>query len=195
MKLLLQTYSVPCFLCTAKLSFRKIYVSCITRSSSTNVYVCLECFIPLEYDYCYSMCCCHLLSSPIAISLGSYMDKAAGRRACTGKKFTQDVSVLSRSCLGRVSVLSRSCLGLVLVLSRCCFGDVSVMSRSCLGRVSVLSLSFFGDVSVLFWCCFVVFLVVFWGSFSDVLVTSRACFGEVSVMCGDGAVMFMMMSG
>ena len=33
---------------------------------------------------------------PIAISLGSYMDKAAGRRACTGKKFTQDVSVLSR---------------------------------------------------------------------------------------------------
>ena len=34
--------------------------------------------------------------SPIAISLGSYMDKAAGRRPCTGKKFTQDVSVLSR---------------------------------------------------------------------------------------------------
>ena len=34
--------------------------------------------------------------SPIAISLGSYMDKAAGRRACTGKKITQDVSVLSR---------------------------------------------------------------------------------------------------
>ena len=27
--------------------------------------------------------------SPIAISLGSYMDKAAGRRACTGKKFTR----------------------------------------------------------------------------------------------------------
>ena len=58
------------------------------------------------------------LYSPIAISLGSYMDKAAGRRACTGKKFTQDVLVLSRSCLGRVSVLSRSCLGLVSVLSR-----------------------------------------------------------------------------
>ena len=54
------------------------------------------------------------------------------------------------------------------------------MSRSCLGRVSVLSRSFFGDVSVLFCCCFVVFLVVFWGS---------------SMMCGDGAVMFMMMSG
>ena len=35
-------------------------------------------------------------NSPIAISLGSYMDKAAGRRACTGKKITQDVSVLSR---------------------------------------------------------------------------------------------------
>ena len=60
----------------------------------------------------------NLYISPIAISLGSYMDKAAGRRACTGKNFTQDVSVLSRSCLGRVSVLSRSCLGLVLVLSR-----------------------------------------------------------------------------
>ena len=68
-------------------------------------------------------------------------------------------------------------------------------SRSCLGRVSVLSLSFFGDVSVLFWCCFVVFLVVFWGSFSDVSVASRACCGEVSMMCGDGAVMFMMKSG
>ncbi len=37
-----------------------------------------------------------LFFSPIAISLGSYMDKAAGRRPCTGKKFTQDVSVLSR---------------------------------------------------------------------------------------------------
>ena len=76
-------------------------------------------------------------SSPIAISLGSYMDKAAGRRACTGKKFTQDVSVVSRSCLGLVSVVSWSCLGLVLVMSRCCFGDVMVMSRSCLGLVSV----------------------------------------------------------
>ena len=95
--------------------------------------------------------------SPIAISLGSYMDKAAGRRACTGKNITEDVSVLSRSCLGLVSVVSWSCLGLVSVMSRCCFGDVSVMSRSCLGLVSVLSLSFFGDVSVLFWCCFVVF--------------------------------------
>ena len=30
------------------------------------------------------------------------------------------------------------------------------------------------------------------GCFSDVLVTSRACFGEVSMMCGEGAVMFMM---
>ena len=65
------------------------------------------------------------------------------------------------------------------------------MSRSCLGRVSVLSLFFFA----LSRCCFVVFLVVFWGSFSDVLVTSRVCFGKVSMMCGDGAVMFMMMSG
>ena len=61
------------------------------------------------------------------------------------------------------------------------------MSRSCLCLL-------FGDVSVLFWCCFVGVLV-FWGSFGDVLVMSRACFGEVSVMCGDGAVMFMMMSG
>ena len=48
---------------------------------------------------------------------------------------------------------------------------------------------------MLFWCGCVGFLVVFWGCFSDVLVTSRACFGEVSMMCGDGAVMFMMMSG
>ena len=59
------------------------------------------------------------------------------------------------------------------------------MSRSCLCLFLVMSR-----------CCFgVVFLVVFCGSFSDVLVTSRACFGEVSMMCGDGAVMFMMMSG
>ena len=48
---------------------------------------------------------------------------------------------------------------------------------------------------MLFWCGFVGFLVVFCGCFSDVLVTSRARFGEVSMMCGDGAVMFMMMSG
>ena len=66
------------------------------------------------------------------------------------------------------------------------------MSRSCLGLVSVF---FWWCLSVLFWCCFVVLLVVFWGCFSDVLVTSRACFGEVSMMCGDGSVMFMMMSG
>ena len=70
-----------------------------------------------------------LPNSPIAISLGSYMDKAAGRRACTGKKFTQDVSVLSRSCLGRVSVLSLSFFGDVSVLFWCCLGLVSVMSR------------------------------------------------------------------
>ena len=38
--------------------------------------------------------------SPIAISLGSYMDKAAGRRACTGKKNHS-------GCLGLVSVMSR----------------------------------------------------------------------------------------
>ena len=48
---------------------------------------------------------------------------------------------------------------------------------------------------MLFWCGFVGFMVVFWGCFSDVLVTSRACFSEVSMMCGDGAVMFIMMSG
>ena len=42
--------------------------------------------------------------SPIAISLGSYMDKAAGRRACTGKKKSLR---MSRSCLGDVSVMSR----------------------------------------------------------------------------------------
>ena len=62
--------------------------------------------------------------------------------------------------------MSRSCLCLFLVMSRCCFGVVLLF-----------------------------FLVVFWGSFTDVLVTSRACFGEVPMMCGDGAVMFMMMSG
>ena len=107
---------------------------------------------------------CFYGCSPIAISLGSYMDKAAGAAHAPEKKFTQDVSVLSRSCLGLVSVffgdvsvLFWCCLGLVSAMSRCCFGDVSVMSRCCfgdvsviprsgLGRVSVLSLSFFGDV-------------------------------------------------
>ena len=96
--------------------------------------------------------------SPIAISLGSYMDKAAGRRACTGKQFTQDVSV--------------------------CLGDVSVMSRSCLGRVSVLSLSFFGDVSVLFWCCLGLVSVMSRCCFGDVSVMSRSCLGLVSVFFG-----------
>ena len=98
--------------------------------------------------------------SPIAISSGSYMDKAAGRRPCTGKIFTQDVSVLSRSCLGLVSVMSRSCLGRVSVMSRSCLGLVSVMSRSCLGRVSVMSRSCLGHVSVV----------------------SRSCLGHVSVL-------------
>ena len=87
-----------------------------------------------------------------------------------------------------VSVMSQWRFGGVSVMSRCCFGW-------CLCDVSVLSLPFFADVSVLFWWGFVRFLVVFWGCFSDVLVTSRACFGEISVMCVDGAVMFMMMSG
>ena len=120
-----------------------------------------------------------------------------------------DASGMSRWCFGDVSVLqmvSWWCLGLVFVMF-CCdvsvmsqwrFGGVSVMSRCCFGDVFVMSRSclclFFADVSVLFWCGFVGFLVVFWGCFNDVLVMSRACFGEVSMMCGDGAVMFMMMN-
>ena len=71
------------------------------------------------------------------------MDKAAGRRACTGKKSPR----MSRSCLclfwrcvGVVLVMSRSCLGVVLVMSRSCLDVVLVMSRSGLGRVPV----FFG---------------------------------------------------
>ena len=72
--------------------------------------------------------------SPIAISLGSYMDKAAGRRACTGKIFTQDVSVVSRSCLGVVLVLF--CCFLVVFWGS--FSDVLVTSRACFGEVSVM---------------------------------------------------------
>ena len=68
------------------------------------------------------------------------MDKAVGRRKCTRKKLTQDVSVVPRSCLGDVSV-------------------VSVMCRSCLGDVSVVSRCFFGGASV---------LVLFWRCFADV---------------------------
>ena len=63
------------------------------------------------------------------------------------------------------------------------------MSRSCLCRFLVMSRCCFGVVLLFFWWCFGDLSV------SDVLVTSRACFGEVSVMCGDGAVMLMMMSG
>ena len=50
-------------------------------------------------------------------------------------------------------------------------------------------------------CCFGVGLLVFGWCFGDLsgmhwsLATSRARFSEVSLMCGDGAVMFMMMSG
>ena len=68
------------------------------------------------------------------------------------------------------------------------------MSRSCLGLVSVFFL-------VMSSYCFGVVLLVFGWCFGDLevmrwsLATSRARFGEVSVVCGDGAVMFMMMSG
>ena len=50
------------------------------------------------------------------------MDKAAGRRVCTGKKFHS-------GCVGFVSVVSLSGLGGVSVKSQ----YVSVMFRSCLG--------------------------------------------------------------
>ena len=103
---------------------------------------------------CRCRCCC---CSPIAISLGSYMDKAAGRRACTGKKFTQDVSVLSRSCLGLVSVVSWSCLGDVSVLFWWCLGHVSVVFRSCLCFFLVMSRCCFGVVLLFFWWCFGIF--------------------------------------
>ena len=179
--------------------------------------------------------------SPIAISLGSYVDKAAGRRACTGKIFTQDVSVVSRSCLGVVLVLFCCFFGGVLGIFQWCVGDVSgmfrwslrnddydddewVMASCCVVDVAVL-FYFFGDGVLIFWWTLMNILIGFpskisnsnlnlyivhlWanqcscGSYVvgwcfkcfDVLVTSRACFGEISVMCVDGAVMFMMMSG
>ena len=107
---------------------------------------------------------------------------------------------MSRCCFGDVSVMS-SCLCVGSVMSRCCFGDVSVMSQSCLGRLSVVSRSCPCLFLVMSSCCFGVVLLVFGWCFGDLsvmrwwLATSRARFGEVSVMCGDGAVMFMMMSG
>ena len=55
--------------------------------------------------------------SSIAISLGSYMDKAVGRRACTRKNVRKDVSALSGRYLGIVSVISRSCFGVALLMS------------------------------------------------------------------------------
>ena len=58
------------------------------------------------------------------------------------------------------------------------------MSRSCLGLVSVASWSCLGLVSVMSRCCF-----------GDVSVMSRSYLGLLSVLCGDGSVMFMMMSG
>ena len=57
------------------------------------------------------------LISSIAISLGSYMDKAVGRRACTRKNVRKDVSALSGRYLGVVSVISRSCFGVALLMS------------------------------------------------------------------------------
>ena len=64
---------------------------------------CVFAFLCLCFCVCAFFCLCVcvfvflcLCFSPIGISLGSYMDKAAGRRACTGKNITQDVSVLSR---------------------------------------------------------------------------------------------------
>ena len=81
---------------------------------------------------------------PIVISLGSFMDKAAGCRACTEKKFHPGclgvVSVVSRSYLGLVSAVSWSCLRLVSVMSQCCFGDISDMSGSCFDLISVFFL-------------------------------------------------------
>ena len=83
---------------------------------------------------------------------------------------------MSRWCLNDVSVVSQWCLGVVLVMSRSCLCPFLLMSPCCFGVVLL----------VLCWC--------FGDCFSDVLVASR-CFGEVSMMCGDGAVMFMIMSG
>ena len=81
--------------------------------------------------------CCF---SPIAISFGSYMDKAVGRRACTRKFFTQ--------CLGLVSVMSQSCLGLVAVMSRSWFGVAWVMFFA-IGVVCWANF-FFGDGVLIF---------------------------------------------
>ena len=154
---------------------------------------------------------CTTAYSPIAISLGSYMDKAVGRRACTRKFFTHNVSVLSRWCLGLVSVLSRWCLGLGLsvawVMSRQCGGmsgwclgnvsvlsflawamcrelrgDVSVMSGSCLGHVSVVSRSRLGLVSVMSRSWFGVVWVMSRAVRGDVGMMSLCCIRNVSGM-------------
>ena len=76
--------------------------------------------------------------------------------------------MIPRSGFSHVSVVSRSCLCLFLVMSSCCFGVVVLVFGWC-----------FGDLPVMYWS----------------LGTSRARFSEVSVMCGDGAAIFMMMSG
>ena len=61
-------------------------------------------------------------NAPIAISLGSYMDKAVGRRTCTRKNVTKDVSAL-------VWEMFWCCLGDFSVLFWRCFADVSLMPR------------------------------------------------------------------
>ena len=101
-------------------------------------------------------------------------------RSCLGR--LGDVSVMSRWCLGHVSVLPRSCLGLFLLLSPWCPGDVSVMSRWCLGHVSVLSRSSLGHVSVMSRSCLGRVSVVSRSCLGVVLVMSRSCFGHVSVL-------------
>ena len=55
-------------------------------------------------QYVLVVCTKHLRLSLKAIRLECYIAEEVGRRACTRKIFTRDVSVLSRSCLGDVLV-------------------------------------------------------------------------------------------
>ena len=125
------------------------------------------------------------------------MDKEVRHRACSRRIFTQDVSVWSRSCLGRVSVLSRRsfgvsvtsrCLGDVLIMFpgglgcvRCCFSDVSMVFEWFFRPVPVVSQWCFSDVLVmLWWCLGYVLMFVFHGCFGATSEMFKWFFGDVS---------------
>ena len=112
--------------------------------------------------------------------------------------FTQDVSVVFRSCPWDGSALSWWCLGLVLVLLCWCLGDGAVMSRWRLGVLSVVSHWCHGDACVVSrWSVGLktIVSVVLWWCLGDVSDLCHWCVGDIlgilSWCLGDVSVLFV----